>query len=285
MKLPRVSTIGDLTVDATLLQTVSLFTNTRSSLFLFSRTRPRAHTYTHTHTHTHSLSLSSFWNSGYGAFSRGDTIIEFLARISWPRTPTVYSVTAAIFGYNVQTLIFQGKVRKCVEMRRRRDKRRQNRVVTKEETSFKNLTIFHCICIFFFFKNSLWRSLRWCGECSYSSLSIYQSFAATDKSYYNNKIYRLKGNSSVCLVKVWSKADRWMLEARFIIFPKDAKTEANQLRNYVRQTNDFIFSVLRPFFQQQRHRTAMNVWTGKLGISNNPLWDERIWEWKRERER
>ena len=152
MKLPRVSTIGDLTVDATLLQTVSLFTNTRSSLFLFSRTRPRAHTYTHTHTHTHSLSLSSFWNSGYGAFSRGDTIIEFLARISWPRTPTVYSVTAAIFGYNVQTLIFQGKVRKCVEMRRRRDKRRQNRVVRKEETSFKNLTIFHCICIFFFLR-------------------------------------------------------------------------------------------------------------------------------------
>ena len=199
MKLPRVSTIGDLTVDATLLQTVSLFTNTRSSLFLFSRTRPRTHIYTHTH--TLSLSLSSFWNSGYGAFSRGDTIIEFLARISWPRTPTVYSVTATIFGYNVQTLIFQGKVRKCVEMRRRRDKRRQNRVVRKEETSFKNLTIFRCICIFFF-KNSLWRSLRWCGECSYSSLSIYQSFAATDKSYYNNKIYRLKGNSSVCLVKV-----------------------------------------------------------------------------------
>ena len=148
MKLPRVSTIGDLTVDATLLQTVSLFTNTRSSLFLFSRTRPRTHIYTHTH--TLSLSLSSFWNSGYGAFSRGDTIIEFLARISWLRTPTVYSVTAAIFGYNVQTLIFQGKVRKCVEMRRRRDKRRQNRVVRKEETSFKNLTIFRCICIFFF---------------------------------------------------------------------------------------------------------------------------------------
>lgn len=150
---------------------------------------------------------------------------------------------------------------------------------------FQKFDNFSLHMYFFFFKNSLWRSLRWCGECSYPSLSIYQSFAATDKSYYNNKIYRLKGNSSVCLVKVWSKADRWMLEARFIIFPKDAKTEANQLRNYVRQTNDFIFSVLRPFFQQQRHRIAMNVWTGKLGISNNPLWDERIWEWKRERER
>lgn len=271
MKLPWVSTIGDLTVDALSCCRQFLYLPTHACLFPFSHAR--AHAYTHTYTHT--LSLSSFWNSGYGAFSRGDTIIEFLARISWLRTPTVYSVTATIFGYNVQTLIFQEKVRKCVEMRRRGDERRQNRVVTKEEASFLSI----------FFKNSLWRALRQYGEYSHLSLYIYQSSAATDKSYYNNKIYRLKGNSSVCLVKVWSKGDRWMLEARFIIFPKDAKTEANQLRNYVRQTNDFIFSVLRPFFQQQRHRTAMNVWTGKLGISNNPLWDERIWEWERERER
>lgn len=165
---------------STLLQTVSLSTNTRLSLSLFSRTRPRIHT----HTHTHTLSLSSFWNSGCGAFSRGDTIIEFLARISWPRTPTVYSVTATIFGYNVQTLIFQEKVRKCAEMRRRGDERRQNRVVTKEEASFKDLTIFRCIRIFL--KNLLWRILRQRGECLHPSLSIYQSPAATDKSYYNN---------------------------------------------------------------------------------------------------